>query len=272
MRVTGLYFSGTGNSSWIAELIEDEVRKCGHLAHVYSIETTERKTIVNEFSNSDLIVFIYPGYGCDMPNIYKEYLLKLNGRLIINGTKAISIVTSGMYNADAALTIKPFCEKMGLDLFGTYEVKMPNNYHSSLPFVKVSNKKEIASLRLSAQKKTSEIVKNIISNSRVLESNNSFSKVIGITNRFLGSVLTKDADIFVIEKLCVSCGRCVNKCPSKNLHIAKENQPVYSLNRCTSCSRCVNNCPVQALRLSTQKYLKFIDQYEGITKTNRTSE
>ncbi len=51
----------------------------------------------------------------------------------------------------------------------------------------------------------------------------------------------------VITEECISCGSCVNECPTQAI---TENNDVYTINSdlCTDCGSCKDNCPVDAIK------------------------
>lgn len=50
----------------------------------------------------------------------------------------------------------------------------------------------------------------------------------------------------VISDECISCGTCVDACPSEAISEAEEKYVIDS-DTCVDCSACVEECPVEAI-------------------------
>jgi len=57
--------------------------------------------------------------------------------------------------------------------------------------------------------------------------------------------------LIIEEPLCLSCGRCVDACPTDVIRLNEAGiaQAVYEID-CCSCSLCVQACPTQAITLT----------------------
>ena len=81
------YFSGTGNSKYIAELF------CHHMdTNCYSIE--DKNNFDNIIASEEIICFCYPIYGSRVPRIMREFIKKhieyfKNKKIIIFCTQLI---------------------------------------------------------------------------------------------------------------------------------------------------------------------------------------
>ncbi|MFW6049133.1 MAG: flavodoxin family protein, partial [Candidatus Bipolaricaulota bacterium] len=74
MKILILYFSGTGNTKFIANKIATKLERKGHHVTPTSVENFEPE----EASSYDFLVFGYPIYGYDMPKFLKGYLQRLS--------------------------------------------------------------------------------------------------------------------------------------------------------------------------------------------------
>ena len=57
------------------------------------------------------------------------------------------------------------------------------------------------------------------------------------------------------KKVCVSCGKCAQRCPLNNIRIS-DGKPVWNGN-CTHCMACIGGCPTEAI------------EYKSASKGNR---
>lgn len=63
-----------------------------------------------------------------------------------------------------------------------------------------------------------------------------------------GGSATKNISNYRMEQdqeICISCGKCVERCPMQALTMNEENKPVAD-SSCVSCGQCVSVCPVDA--------------------------
>ena len=69
----------------------------------------------------------------------------------------------------------------------------------------------------------------------------------------------------IIEKNCVGCEICIDKCPYDALYMM-DNIAVIDEEKCTLCGICVDHCNFEAIKLKTkrQKDSSYLKQYEGI--------
>ncbi len=219
--------------------------------------------LIAKFKSSDIIGFLYPGYGCDMPKIYEEYLEQLTPIKVKENTKAFSIMTAGMYIADGALITKPLCDKIGAELMWGNVVVMPCNFDTPVPFFRIPSDNRIENIKMRAEKKLDKIAYRIESNEKSYDGDGYFATTAGKMNRDGGKSSMDKFDVKINESKCISCGKCVKLCPTHNLTISEKGQPVKTNGNCSVCLRCVNNCPTYAIRVFSDKAKKPYKQYKG---------
>ena len=50
---------------------------------------------------------------------------------------------------------------------------------------------------------------------------------------------------FYVTNTCISCGKCLDVCPTNNIRMENK-KPVWAEN-CTHCMACINRCPKEAI-------------------------
>ena len=229
-----LYFSGTGNSRYIAknlgEILNDEV---------ISINQYLKSKKNGNFYSEVPYVFVTPTYMSRMP-INVEEFIKLSS---FKGNKnAYYIFSAGECIGNAYKYCKKLCNENHLIYKGTTSIKMPANYvlmYDVLP-------KEQA--KSEAQKADSEIQKiaNHIKNSQQINLNSqmaghkSFSVIAPLFNS-----LMVNAKGFQADSKCIGCGTCEEICPLDNIKI-HNNHPTWGT-ECIHCMACISICPQQAI-------------------------
>ena len=117
--MVGIYFSGTGNSKYAAELFCKEYDK---ESGAYSIEDTEALTAI---ADADLIVFAYPVQFSTVPKIMRDYITDHN-ELWMN-KKVFIIATMGLFSGDGSGMLGRLLQCCGAEVIGGLHLKMPDS-------------------------------------------------------------------------------------------------------------------------------------------------
>ena len=245
--MVGIYFSGTGNSKYAAEVFCKEYDK---ESGVYSIEDTEALTVVTE---SDLIVFAYPVQFSTVPKILRDYITD-NSELWMN-KRVFIIATMGLFSGDGAGMLGRLLQSCGAKVIGGLHLKMPDSIADEKALKRPLEKNK--ELVKQAKQKIKESVKRLKAGDPTQEGIGALYRLAGFfgqrayfghkTGRY-SSKLKVDTD------KCIGCGLCEKLCPMKN--IAIKDQKAVSSDRCTMCYRCINKCPGQALTLLGKKVVE----------------
>ena len=102
----GIYFSGTGNSKYAAELFCKEYDK---EFSAYSIEDTEALAAV---ADADLIIFAYPVQFSTVPKIMRDYISDHNE--LWKNKKVFIIATMGLFSGDGSGMLGRLLKKAAL--------------------------------------------------------------------------------------------------------------------------------------------------------------
>ena len=238
--MVGIYFSGTGNSKYAAELFCKEYDK---EFSAYSIEDTEALAAV---ADADLIIFAYPVQFSTVPKIMRDYItdhceLWMNKRVFI-------IATMGLFSGDGSGMLGRLLQCYGAEVIGGLHLKMPDSIADEKALKRpIEKNKELVK---QAEQKIKESVKRLKAGGPTQEGIGVLYRLAGFfgqrayfghKTRGYSSKLKVDTD------KCIGCGLCEKLCPMKN--IAIKDQKAVSSDRCTMCYRCVNKCPGQALTL-----------------------
>jgi NAD-dependent dihydropyrimidine dehydrogenase PreA subunit len=237
MRIALLYFSGTGNTKWLAEALAAALKEKNEDPSLFNLEKD------NEFKAKDFdnILVLHPVYGAHVPRLVIEKV-----DLMIPGNRAVSVIaTYGFVNA-----LGYFAEKkaLGRRIHSYFNVKMFNNI--STPKMKMGIKS--LEKRLLAKDKLSNIIEKIttfILNDKRKIQGIGPQLLVGIKIRkaFHHGLQTHYQTLGVDQERCTSCGLCVRECPTHSIH-KKENDFTFTAT-CTACMRCYNHCPTQAITI-----------------------
>ena len=238
--MVGIYFSGTGNSKYAAELFCKEYDK-GSCA--YSIEDPKAVTAV---TGADLIIFAYPVQFSTVPKILRDHITDQN-ELWLN-KKVFIIATMGLFSGDGSGMLGRLLQSCGAKVIGGLHLKMPDSIADEKALKRPLEKNR--ELVKQADQKIKEAVKRLKAGDPTQEGIGLLYRLAGFFGQraYFGHKTARYSSKLKIDKdKCIGCGICERLCPMKNISIKEQN--AVSGDRCTMCYRCINKCPKQAITL-----------------------
>ncbi len=229
------YFSGTGNSQYIAEQLKntDEV--------LISIsEALKKGSVSYEVLEGESVGFVFPVYFYTVPTIIREFVDKLQ----LNGASYVyAAITCGGGIGQAGAVLKKALEKRGITLSMVNEVLMPDN---SMLFYQIPGV-EGAMERIQKADALCEEIKRLVEAKEVrgIGNHTAISALMG-----LGYKACNKTKKFYATEQCVSCGLCERNCPEDVIQI-ENGRPKWIKESCCKCSACINRCPVSAIQYGT---------------------
>ena len=237
--MTGIYFSGTGNTKYCTEKL---VRLLDETAQTIPMEDNAAADLL---SQHDFIILAYPVQYSNMPVMVRDFIKNHAG--LWRGKKVLCLATMALFSGDGAGCLARLLRKYGAEIVGGLHICMPDSI-CDVKLLKKSAEKNRAIIK-SADLKIEKCAKKIRQGRYPKDGLYFYSRVAG----FLGQRLwfngkTKDyTDRLKISSACTGCGLCASLCPMKNMVV--ESGRAISRNRCTMCYRCINSCPAQAITL-----------------------
>ncbi len=236
------YFSGTGNSKWVAKTIAAEYNdKLIAMADYFREGAVKPSFTVEPEEN---IGFVFPVHSWGMPPLVKNFIRNLT----LNGYKGQLIYGIFTCGDECGSTRKMFLDILagkGWACGHAYSIAMPNNY-ISLPGFDVDPKE----VEESKKEKAKEFLPLLI---RAIAEDNPMDSYTKGSFTFLKSGLIYkmfckyaiDARPYHVSDRCDSCGVCVKRCPTGNIELT-DGRPVWGDN-CTQCLACIHYCPTRAI-------------------------
>lgn len=254
--MTGIYFSGTGNTKFCAE----EFLRCyDRSGRAVSIEDNQAEMLLLEEKE---ILLAYPVYGSDLPRIMKEFLEKQKEHFA--GKRVFILATMAMFSGDGAGCAARFLKKQGAVILGGLHVIMPDCISDELVLTKTDEensrivKAARQKLKLAAQ---------------ALQEGRPPADGLGFGARMAGFLVQRmwfgllagrcTGKLKINADTCVGCGKCAAGCPMENLRM--EEGKAEAGKNCTLCYRCVNRCPAQAITLLGKRVVKQNDIAKYVT-------
>ena len=246
MKVAIHYFSGCGNTAWVAEHAQKHLIENGH--DVVLLQNIEL-AFPEQMPDSDVDLFLSPTYFFDIPANVIAYLKRLP---MVAGRKAVFWSVNGGVSGFSYAHAKTLLIDKGYEVISCSAIEMPDTFL----FLKES--------QLTPEQRR-EILQNallkIADNLKVLDvlpipsKQNVFkfltSSVIAFFYLFFGRHILGLS--FVANSYCVRCQKCVRDCPVHAIVFDKV-KPKWNTG-CVGCFRCINNCPVSAIDFSKYAFI-----------------
>jgi len=243
-----LYFSGTGNTKYIADLFSQKMNaKCVSVENDIDFVTT--------INGHETIAFCYPIYNSRVPRIMRTFVHNHMENLI--GKKVIILITQQAFSGDGARVFTDLFEEGAIEVIYAEHFNMQQNMGNIPIFWTLFKPTEHSKQKYieKANKKMNVVCNNI---KKGIVKKRGFSKVSKFLGYFQGKPWQKNPkDIKPVrleKKLmndvrihqdCTACNLCIKICPMKNL--TNHEGQIQHLNNCTVCYRCVNKCPKKAI-------------------------
>lgn len=230
-----LYFSGTGNSEYVAKRIGKEIQD--ETLNVF--EKIREQDTSKMFSKKPWII-VTPTYAWRIPRILQTWIENTK----FDGSQDIYFVmTCGKNIGNAGKYTKILSLKKGMHDKGCYAVLMPENY---IALFTTPSKQEAIRIIEQTEDSILEISQLIQRNEAYSKSEISFIDKLssGVVNDLYYPVFVH-ARKFQVSDACIHCGKCVQVCPLKNIKL-EQGIPVWD-DHCTHCMACICRCPKEAI-------------------------
>jgi flavodoxin/ferredoxin len=234
------YFSGTGNTEIVANMIKE-----GFTNYQYNVSVIKIEDVLNKNLKIDLERYDLVGIGCQVigfgvPNIVHDFINHLPKVL---HKKVFIFRTAGgvapiNYNAS-----KPMIRKLSRK---GYEVFHERVFSISSNWIDKFDDIIIKQLYEATTKKVAIMCREVVNDERRILKTGIGLKVLmeGVMfiTRWVFPLVGKDLRV---NKACSHCGLCIRNCPTRNIY--ENNGKIKFKFSCNSCMRCVYSCPKSAI-------------------------
>ncbi len=230
-----IYFSATGNSKYIAEIVAD--RLCDAMENAADLIKTGE---LPELSSEKPFVFVSPTYAWRMPRAFSDFIRKCK---MTGNKRAYFILTCGSEIGAAGNYARRLALKLGFEYMGTAAVVMPENY---LVMFEPTAKEDDAEIIKSASAHAEQLCDAIIRGKPFAKPKMSLTAYLesGIVNSSFYTFYVGARSFFSTDA-CVSCGKCVDNCMMNNI-VLKDGAPKWGKS-CIHCMACICKCPTEAI-------------------------
>ncbi len=230
-----IYFTGTGNSKYIASLLGKQLNDS-----VVSAADMIKSGEMPSFASQKPYVFVSPVYAWRLPRVFERWI---QGCTFGGSREAYFVLTCGDSIGAADNYIKRFAERKNLEYRGTGEVVMPENY--IVMFSAPSQEAEEGIIAKGTERALQ--LAGRISRGESFEKRRNT-----LVGHLCSDIVTPffyrfsvHAKKFYTTDACVSCGKCAESCMLNNIAM-EDGKPVWG-SKCTHCMACICKCPTEAI-------------------------
>lgn len=230
-----LYFSGTGNSRYIAERIAVALGD-----ELLSVNDRIKAGDTSPVTSDERLIIVTPTYAWRIPNIVRNWLAETD---FPSAKQAWFVMTCGSEIGNAAKYNRVLCQEKQLTYMGTAQIIMPENY---IAMFNAPQAEEARQIVVKAEPDIDRVISAIAANqSFPPPRNNLYDRFMsGPVNPIFYSFFVK-ANAFAAGDACISCGQCARLCSTNNITI-QNGKPAWGDN-CTHCMACICRCPTEAI-------------------------
>lgn len=244
------YFSGTGNTWWVADRIKKQLDALNINADTVSIDKVDAKKANWWIKTADIVFFGWPVYGSDLPEPMKRFI---DGLLPVEKGKHIHTFCTQMgFSGDGAWLYHKQFEDKGLIIDSARHFIMPSNMSMFKGFFgpPQSDAKTAKIMEACGRQVERYIGRLMIGKTRIMGKR---SYPLGIMQRAPYRLIYKRYRnaVGVDKERCKKCGLCALLCPSEN--IVMNGHPEFK-GQCDLCMRCYALCPQSAIAYKGKPY------------------
>lgn len=261
MRLLVIYFSGTGNTDYVARYLARQLDRKPIEIELRSIEWQPASAL----TGFDLLVVGFPVYAADSPEFVQDYLRRLPAG---DDRGALVFCTKGAYAGRAVQRNLRRLDNRGYVPLGGGSILMPGTDGLSMVgrdswMARKALEKDYDHLK-DADHLAGEItaiLEELLDDRPVDELRSPLPRrPIGELSDGAWAAAYRASERFCRARLhadhrCEGCGLCARVCPVDNVEL-QDNHPVFA-QHCILCLRCLHTCPQEAIQIARFTVDKF---------------
>lgn len=240
------YFSGTGNSKYVAKCLAENLKSDFTNICDYIDNLNSKKSFELDSFNDEIIGFVCPVHSWGPAIMMIKFLQLAKFKNINPNAKKFVVFVCGDTCGNSRDIINKSLKINNLQTQKVFSVQMPNNYivmkgfgidSKELQEQKIQNAKPMIDKICESILGKSDFENYVIGTKPGLKS--------GLIYPLFKKFATSDKNFYVDEN-CISCKQCVGFCEQKNITF-ENNKPKWNHN-CSQCLSCIHRCPKSAIQ------------------------
>lgn len=231
-----LYFSGTGNSRAVAQILADKLGQ-----NLADIGAYLKQDLDFSEHGEEAHAVVCPTYAWRLPRAVAGWLDRRAS--FPSGARLYFVLTCGGDIGAAGKFCAELCARRGWRFMGVAGIVMPENYLALFP---VPDEKSAAALVRAGLEKAEKVAEVIAGGYPIALRPYSLLDRLksGPVNRAFYPLIVHDRRFFSTDA-CTACGLCEKACQFNNI-VLRNGRPAWQ-GRCTHCMACIARCPAKAI-------------------------
>jgi len=230
------YYTGTGNSLWVARCLADQIGETG----VFPM--TSRPPDTDQIL-ADRIGLIFPVYMWGVPAPVLRFCQAFQPQ---PDSYLFAVAVNAGQVANTLVQLRRVLARRHLKLASGFTIKTPSNY---IPWGGPGPAEKQQQLFAEARNKMDQITTCVRSQTVTpVEKGPLWHRLLfsGIIYKLAFNQVPKMDSRFAFDEKCNHCGICARVCPAGNITMVAD-QPVWN-HRCEQCFACLQWCPREAIQ------------------------
>ena len=227
------YFSGTGNSKWVAErlsaLTADRAENIADLLKENPVQIVP--------AAGEPVGLVFPIYAWGAPHIVDRFCKLLR---VDDGSFAYAVCTCGDEAGNAMERLKKIFPWQS-----AASIAMPNNY---IPMADVDSEPLARKKAHKAEEQIQIIAKSVRDKERIYSVHT--GPLAGLKTSVICPMFNtyaRSTKPFTAGDDCTGCNLCQKLCPISAISM-RDGKPVWVRKHCTQCMACINRCPQRCIQ------------------------
>lgn len=236
MGTSLFYYTGTGNSLWVARQLAANLKDT-ELVSLNAAKTPSAKM------DSERVGIVFPVHMWGLPHRVRDFAL---GMAAEQDKYYFAVALNGGQVAATLVQLKKLMRARGLTLAAGFEILSPSNY---IPWGGAAPAEEQKRMFGEAVKKIERIAQVVGRKESVPVEKGPLWQNIALSSllyKLSYPQVPKMDKKFWVDGKCNSCAVCEKICPANNI-VMTAGKPVWQ-NRCEQCLACIQWCPKEAIQ------------------------
>ena len=253
------YFSGTGNSLYVAKELQKRIPE----TELIPIVSLLNKDIIK--TSGKTVGFVFPVHALTIPIVVKKFLRKID---LTSAEYIFAIATRASTTHRAFEKIEEMLKKKSKSLDSYFTLNMASSDPKGKDWIPATDE-ELVKLESKVDDRLDFIQKIVIKNEKSKEKDTNFIVQVNflleklVLSAMTVSEYTGGVNYFCSDSKCTGCGTCEKVCLSSKIKMI-EKKPVWQKKvLCYMCYACVNFCPVKAVQINDIPFVKSNTRENG---------